>query len=261
MKFLVGYFFILLHMTACTSPAIDTQAATKYGFSVHAIRGDPFLHSVMQNSGQGNILHVYIEGDGRPWINETLVAADPTPSKLIMPELMAQDRAAAIYLGRPCYFQTGDLECTAKFWTSARYSPEVVQSLNTVLDQYAKDYSGVILIGHSGGGTLAMLMAANRRDVKQLITLAGNLDITRWAEQHHYSPLSESVNPAKLPPLSSSIIQQHFLGAKDEKITPAMILPVIEAQPRATLVTINGLNHSCCWSSVWPDILASLISK
>jgi pimeloyl-ACP methyl ester carboxylesterase len=40
-------------------------------------------------------------------------------------------------------------------------------------------FDGVVLIGYSGGGTLAMLLAARVPETRGVITIAGNLDIRK----------------------------------------------------------------------------------
>ncbi|CAL1241117.1 protein of unknown function [Candidatus Methylocalor cossyra] len=42
-------------------------------------------------------LHVYLEGDGRPWQTRWHIAEDPTPREPVMLRLMARDHQAALY--------------------------------------------------------------------------------------------------------------------------------------------------------------------
>lgn len=130
--------------------------------------------------------------------------------------------------------------------------------MNTALDQQLSDGQQLVLIGHSGGGTLAMLMAESRDDVAAIVTLAGNLDVSAWTEHHQYSPLLGSLNPADSSPLAERIKQYHYLGTEDQTITKAMLEPVIERQRNAQLIETKGINHNCCWTNKWPEILATL---
>lgn len=234
------------------------QIAADHRFAVVTVAGVPFLHRVFLNRRPGRQLHVYLEGDGRPWHTRNRVALDPTPANPLMLLLMAEDDAPAIYLGRPCYHEVDDPCCTPDWWTDRRYSAEVVASLDSVIDHFAEPYQGVVLVGHSGGGTLAMLLAARRADVTAVVTLAGNLDIDAWADHHHYTRLSGSLNPATLPPLDSSVRQLHLVGERDETVTPLMLENALTAQPGAELRVIPGVDHSCCWSDLWPDLLVEL---
>ena len=53
-------------------------------------------------------------------------------------------------------------------------------------------YPHVVLIGYSGGGTLAWLMASRIPETTRVVTIAANLDIDEWTRIHGDSPLSGS---------------------------------------------------------------------
>ncbi len=67
--------------------------------------------------------------------------------------------------------------CSYKIWTDRRFSDEAVESISTALDKIKLKMgaSHVELVGHSGGGAIALLPAARRYDVKSVQILAGNL--------------------------------------------------------------------------------------
>ena len=225
---------------------------------VHTVQGQPFLHRVVRNAGTGPWLHVYIEGDGRPWHRRNQVAMDPTPRSALMLQLMSEDPAPSIYLGRPCYFNVADPNCSSIWWTHRRYAREVVLSLSTAIDQYSDAFDGIVLFGHSGGGTLAMLLAQQREDVRMVVTLAGNLDVKAWAELHDYSPLQGSLNPYREPPLDRAISQLHLAGAEDTTIPADMLSRALSHQPEAVLRVVPGADHACCWEALWPEVLATV---
>ena len=256
LPFLLAWAVAILLGGCGTNPA--ERIAGEHRFAAETVTGDPFVHRVFRNGRPGQVLHVYIEGDGRPWRTRNRVALDPTPDNPLMLELMALDSAPALYLGRPCYFGVADEHCSPIWWTDRRYAEAVVASLNQVIERYAGDHAGIILIGHSGGGALAMLLAQRRTDVLAVVTLAGNLDTGAWAARHGYTPLSGSLNPAEQPPLGSGIRQLHLVGARDEVITPAMLESALAGRPRAELRVIPAADHSCCWRDVWPAVLAEL---
>lgn len=254
---------LLLALPVLVAGCAAVFDVSDYGFdqpvSNRTVASTQFNHRVISKPGQGNQLHVYIEGDGRPWETRISPAQDPTPTRALTLELMALDPAPALFLGRPCYFVRRDAPCADdRWWTSHRYGREVVESLDTVLDRYAPDYSGVVLIGHSGGGTLAYLLAARRDDVEALVTLGANLDHTLWARDHRYAPLYGSLQPAKMPPLPASLRQLHYLGVLDRNVSAAMISNVIADSPSASLERVTAVDHSCCWPRVWPQVLRTL---
>jgi pimeloyl-ACP methyl ester carboxylesterase len=250
--------------TACVAPAIrvDEEAAA-YGFERQTVRGTQFPHRVYLNTLKprtGN-LHVYIEGDGLPWLLPDLVSADPTPRTPLMLHLMAQDPNPAIYLGRPCYFGFAQMPpCNPWWWTEGRFSSAVVESMAAALARLMprQQNTAVTLVGHSGGGALAMLLASRLLNITAVVTLAGNLDTEAWTRHHHYSDLSASLNPALMPRLDERITQLHFQGGKDQNIPPTLASGFAAHQPQAHFKIYPELSHSDGWEEKWPEILPLL---
>lgn len=108
-------------------------------------------------------MHIYLDGDGTPWRTETRIADDPMSRNPLILEMMAKDPAAAVLLGRPCYngLNMSPL-CNESLWTSHRYASEVVASMNAAIQQWmsSKKINKIVLIGYSGGGILATLLAS-----------------------------------------------------------------------------------------------------
>lgn len=256
---------VLLYLPACTTPTqrIDQQAE-QLKFNKRQVTGTDFTHIVYLNNawGQEDILHVYLEGDGSPWLHRYVIAADPTPRNPLMLRLMAQDEKPSLYLGRPCYYGQADIPpCSPRLWTSQRYGPEVVASMATALRNVLlqSHYQKMVLIGYSGGGTLAMLLAEHfLPQTRAVLTIAGNLDPDRWTELHHYSRLNGSLNPAQRQPLATQISQLHYAGGRDQNIPVNLIKQVIDRQHYAKLEVIDDYDHSCCWEKSWPMILNEL---
>ncbi len=67
-----------------------------------------------------------------------------------------------------------------------------------------------------------MLVAARMEQVRQVVTIAANLDIDAWAEHSGYSRLRGSLNPATQPPLPTHIQQIHLAGGRDLRV-PAQV--------------------------------------
>ncbi len=252
---------LLALLSACTTPQqrLD-QVATDLGFQRLSLNGDPFQHRAYRNAAPiSTVLHVYLDGDGSPWQNGRVIA-DPTPRQPLVLQLMAQDSQASLYLGRPCYHGMQQAPgCSPWLWTAARYSPLVIDSLVAALHTVLREHpnTAVVLIGYSGGGTLAMLLAEHLPQTRLIVTIAANLDTTAWTEHHGYSPLLGSLNPANRPPLVTTP-QWHLFGEQDDNTPAALSELLIQRQPCARSERIAAFNHRCCWLDYWPQVLSTL---
>lgn len=200
-------------------------------------------------------LTVFIEGDGLSWLSRSKPSFDPTPINPISLNLALQFPAenAVAYLARPCqYLLDQNRLCSQKYWTSHRFSLEVIESESMALDKL-KNMTGASklrLIGYSGGGAVAILLAAYRDDVIELVTIAGNLDHQAWTTYHGLTPLYGSLNPVDSKNQIAHIPQTHFIGEKDEVIPAVTIKRLIENNPPHIQVKIvAGADHHCCWEN------------
>ncbi len=262
---IVGLF--VTQLAACATPTSNLiNIAEAEHFEQVRKRSEGYELLVLHNAKAGrktNQLHIYLEGDGTPWVYRVIRTRDPTPRQPLMLQLMAQDSAAAAYVGRPCYNGSyADDGCSSELWTSARYSEKIVASMSGVIRQLIESTGAqsVRLFGHSGGGTLAMLIAERIQQVSHVVTLAGNLDIEGWVAHHRYTPLFGSLNPATQPPLRLGVKQWHFLGGDDSVIPVSLVKPFVNAQPNSFGFEIGNYTHGCCWRRMWSKALAALDS-
>ncbi|MCI0654784.1 MAG: dienelactone hydrolase family protein [Methylococcaceae bacterium] len=203
-------------------------------------------------------MHIYLEGDGAPWLDRRRIAPDPTPRNPLMLSLMALDSSPALYLGRPCYHGFSDTAaCNPLLWTHRRYSAEVIDSMAGALRNYlaSHSYSQLVFAGYSGGGTLAVLLASRFPGTKAVVSLAGNLNIDQWTEYHRYSTLEGSQNPAKLPPLPASVKEMHFVGRNDDNVLPEFVVARKNSRANVEVTVLENFDHTCCWEKIWPSIL------
>lgn len=250
-------------LAACATPTERFERrASALGLTATLLHGDRFDHrSYATPAGTGgDTLHVYIEHDGTPWASLESVAADPTPRTPYALELMGKDSGPRLLLGRPCYFQVQTKSaCSPLEWTHRRYSPDVVASMVAALRGYLSAYRfrRVVLIGYSGGGTLAWLMAARVPETIALVTIAANLDTDHWTRLHGYSRLAGSLNPATELALSPAIDQQHYVGGRDRNVSPAVVRAFARRHPGAKVFEIAHFDHTCCWLERWPSLPGS----
>lgn len=211
-------------------------------------------------------LWIYIEGDGLAYVTPARVSSDPTPTTATGLQLSLADphKDSVAYIARPCQFIMNEYgrNCGKEFWTNMRYSHEVVISLNMAVDQLKKKFGAehIIMAGYSGGGALAVLVAAKRNDVTGIVTVAANLDVTYWTQTEKLTPLTSSLDPSNFTHLVNTIPQIHFAGKEDDVVPPntakafASRLP---ANSPVKVIEIPGFNHSCCWVQKWNELISS----
>lgn len=204
----------------------------------------------------GQDLVVYIEGDGHAWESRSRPSPDPTPLNPVALRLAILDESSNVtWIARPCQYVTSST-CQPAYWTSARFAPEVVVSMNAAIDN-AKRYAGaerVHLVGYSGGGGIAVLVAARRTDIGSLRTIAGNLDHSAFTRHHGVSPMTASLNPADAAFRLAHLPQRHWIGEDDDVIVPAVaagFLSRMRDTHCASIENISGARHGSGWESPW----------
>lgn len=267
---------VLLVQACATSPAVRLDAhALELGLRAGAIQAvstdgtvfslrtyaNPDLQSI-QTAGPGvgrtTRLTIYLDGDGRPFVAPTRVARDPTGQDALTLRLVAADATPAIFVGRPCYHgMTPD--CDPRLWTTARYGEKVVSAMTGAIETLLARFqpAEAVLIGYSGGGTLAVLIAERLQSVDAVVTIAANLDLAAWTALHGYSPLSASLDPARLPGLRSKP-QLHYAGAQDHNVPPALQAAFAQRATAAEFRTVEGFDHRCCWAESWAERLVEI---
>ena len=115
-----------------------------------------------------------------------------------------------------------------------------------------------MLIGHSGGGALAALVASRRNDVTALLTVSSPLDLRYWTELGGMAPLYGSLSPLDVAHLLAALPQRHLAGSADRVVPAEVVRRFIRALPsptRAQLQVKAGFTHRCCWERDWPQLL------
>ncbi len=208
------------------------------------------------------VLFVFIDGDGSPWSRDGQEpASDPTPHTPLALELAAGTPASVLYVGRPCYFSVrSDAGCKPSVWTAERYSAGVVASLAAVVNGFVADHGigRIVLIGYSGGGALAVLMAPHIPSTRAVVTIAADLDIDAWSAWHGYLPLDGSLNPALQAPLDPAIRQWHLVGGLDLNVPERVSRRYLDTVNPAHIWRFPSFDHGCCWVGQWPTLFARL---
>ncbi len=242
----------------------DTLAAA-HGWHTLRLPTDSFVLAayVPESFATVDVLTVYIEGDGLAWLSRSQASDDPTPIKPVGLELaLRQPHGAAAYLARPCQFvqQQDARNCRQAYWTDLRFAPEVIEASDQAINLLKLRFGAnrLVLVGYSGGGAVAALVAARRNDVVRLITVAGNLDHRAWTDLHHIPPLDGSLNPADEWRTLVNVPQWHFVGERDEVVSRAVVDAYASRFPydrRPQVIPVADFDHACCWVEHWPDLL------
>ena len=211
----------------------------------------------------GKPLRVYIEGDGFAWRSVSKPSWDPTPYDPL-PLFLAglDDFPNVAYLARPCQYAgiKEDMHCEERYWTEARFSEEVIVSMNEAVNQLKESAEArkIELVGYSGGAGVALLVAARRGDVTALRTIAGNLEPEAVNLRHHVSPLTASLDPLDIVEKIKAIPQSHFVGDKDD-VVPLDIarhfVSLLSGGAFAEVVVNPGATHSRGWREHWRELL------
>ena len=214
-----------------------------------------------------SVLTVYIEGDGLAWRTRSTPSSDPTPTNPIGLKLaLAHPSGNAVYLARPCQYVGGAAArgCSKTYWTNKRFAKEVIEASDEALTTLKLKFGArhLQLVGYSGGGAVAALLAAKRDDVIRLVTVAGNLDHQAWTDANHISHLEGSLNPADYWQALTKIQQVHFVGEND-----LIIGTVVAASYRQNfsdphqikIITLPNIDHHCCWVEQWPTLWSNNI--
>ena len=220
----------------------------------------PLLAALKLNS-KAQFLTVFIEGDGAAWPKINVPPQDPTPQNPLALYLavayVAYPQETVAYLGRPCqYLSPTDLEgCPVQWWTIGRFGVAPLALINDAIDSIKALNPSVRLrlVGYSGGGAIAALLAAQRGDVACLVTVAAPLDTDAWTQAKNVSPLVDSLNPLNTAHDLKGISMSHLSGEKDTVVPPGTNRKFFKAAKSQDMPQ-GGFNHVWPWVQEWPAL-------
>jgi len=246
------------------------KIARDAGFKKQRINTSDFiLTAYAKIDNISDILTIYIEGDGFAFSSRRMLSSNPTPKDPIALKLATKDPYTNIaYLGRPCQYISEKEEKNHhdKYWSDRRFSEEVIQSMDEAVDVLKKQTVAkeIVLIGYSGGAAIAVLLAARRTDVSEIITVAGNLDHAAINEYHKVAQMKGSLNPIYYAQDIAGIPQRHFAGEKD-KIVPLHITKSFASATGdtdyKTVIVVEGCGHNEGWVDVWDELISQTFSN
>ncbi|MBI9113321.1 alpha/beta hydrolase [Maridesulfovibrio ferrireducens] len=268
-KVFLGTILTVFFCSACLFHDNPLNTALKIGnnngFEYLQISSSQFEQVVFLKTGpQIDNLMIYIEGDGSAWARRYKPSNNPSPHNPLALRLASLDPYPSIaYIARPCQY-TGGINargCDVSYWTSHRFSDEVVNSTSEIISKL-KEMTGakkIDLVGYSGGGAVAILIAMRRTDVASVRTVAGNLDHIKWTQLHGVSPLEGSLNPTDQISVKCKIPQLHYVGSNDNIIPIQIAESYCQKAGNNGLIqlkVIQGCTHSKGWANIWTSLCA-----
>nr|MBF0223342.1 dienelactone hydrolase family protein [Desulfobulbaceae bacterium] len=263
----VSCFIFIVPLISCTSAHqfinhADNIARQNY-LSKKIVRTNLFslvTYSKFNDTGQS--VHVYIEGDGHAFTANKYPSSDPTPHDPVALRLAALDpQPNVLYIARPYQYLGEQSDAEQKYWTSHRFSQDVVDAVDQAIDLYKEPVhsSRIKLFGFSGGGAIATLLSAQRGDVDFLVTIAGNLDHRMHSEIHKVDRLKGSLDPIDHVARLIGVEQIHLVGEND-RIVPKEIAEYFcqmsrDAGGRCQVIKVRGVSHANGWAKLWPRLL------
>jgi len=264
MKFVVAFVVVATLLSACAvvpsheqRVAAATTMATAKDWQAGIVDSQPFRLAVWQprEITQGDVLVIYVEGDGLAWLSSTTPSNDPTPANPVALQMaLAQASGNAVYIARPCqYGGIADKQCKQQYWTGKRFAPEVIESTNAAVDMVKKRFGAkkLVLVGYSGGAAVTALLAEQRNDIAAWVTVAGNIDHKAWTQYHNMTPLTGSLDPLINADKLVPIPQWHFVGGRDRIVPSEPTRRFAAKMQNVQVIVIDEYDHGCCWAEIF----------
>ena len=111
-------------------------------------------------------------------------------------------------------------------------------------------------MGYSGGGAVAVLVAARRQNVGSVRTLAGYLDHKTLNKVKKVTPLYGSLDPMNIAYLLRQIPQHHISGSNDKVIPKWVAKSFVMAvgNQKCAIAKIANATHIDGWLKLWKKI-------
>lgn len=266
-NFIWAIFLISIFLSGC-STTHDVASRVKHSqdiasqnnFQRQLVKGGDFTLTTYQRITDCNLPFVfYIEGDGH-LADGSINSNNPTPVNPMLLKLATMDkRPNVVYIARPCQYTPLEMnpKCINDYWLDKRMGQEVVNSINDVINTINNGQK-FSLVGFSGGGGLTILIASQNSNVKDIITIAGNLD-TKKFDKHHNNRgyLIHSLNPIDYAKQVNNIPQLHLSGMDDKRVPP-FIAELYVKDSNSSCVkhkVFPSITHTKGWDKVWVSIL------
>ena len=207
---------------------------------------------------------VYIEGDIQGFWPQTDPGTDPMPDDWLGLRLAAEDPSPNVaYIARPCQFMADNPECSTEAWSHGKYAEQIVTAMNRAVDHFAVPFTHprVNLVGYSGGGAIAAIIATRRKDVVSLRTIAGNMDPAAASRYHAADADDDFVDPMLIAYRLKLLPQEHYVGERDTTVPPFITANFIKAIGPSYCVRLTYIpmaTHKTGWEQAWKTRAANI---
>ena len=223
----------------------------KANFKSKIIKTKDFEIQTYIKKSNSNILKIYLEGDGFSWLDKNTISSNPTPINPVALRLASIDKSNSniAYIARPCQYIT--YNCNNQYWSDKRYSLKIINNINQAISIIKNNSNSkkIELIGFSGGGAIAILIASIRDDISKITTISGNLNHKLLNKYHNVSPMNNSLNPIDVALKVSHIPQIHYIGLED-KIIPLIIVQSFKKaskNKKIKIIKVKNVTHTKGW--------------
>lgn len=248
-KLKIRLLLMCLVVAGCVAP-LQIPAEFKYSVA----QTDDFDFATWQKIEQPSAPYkIYFEGDGFAFNAYGQPTSDPTPHGTFMRTTAFADRHPnVIYMARACQF-VQNKKCEQKYWTTARFAPEIVAAQATAVKQIVGTRP-VTFVGFSGGAQIAGLIAVTHPEIKvqKIITIGGNLDHPAWTTYHNVPPLTDSADLNDYRAAFAQIPQVHYVGTKDTVMPPELNQNFVA--DTAEVIVVEDATHNGGWDKILPQI-------
>tara|TARA_B110000027_G_scaffold102692_1_gene108693 strand:- start:69 stop:875 length:807 start_codon:yes stop_codon:yes gene_type:complete len=255
-KFLLLPFLFLLSCSQNTVETrhnlIDALNSNKFVKKIHSTSYfNIYSLEKIRNTGK---LIIYIEGDGKSWIDRFTISSNPTPNNPTAFKLALIDRNDnVIYLARPCQFEWSN-NCNKDTWTLSQYSTSVLSGYKSIIEELSEKYEEIHLVGYSGGAGIVMYLGSiDNKSVKSIRTVAGNINHNVLTQLLNISNLSKSLNFYPIVEQTKKIPQVHYYGLEDKTVPNQLQISYKNQNADNDCIKIRSVNatHDNGWEAFW----------
>jgi hypothetical protein len=233
--------------------ALDIAAQHDY---ITEIISTNFPIKIFHQNHNSKLAAIYLEGDGLVINKHGEVAFNPSPTDPMALRLAVVDnrQISKIVINRP-YHYFSNTNANSKYWTTARYSPEIIRAILETIKTYQQKFKfeTIEIVAYSGGAAVALLLASHLNNITRIVSFAGNLDHVNWTKYHDAQPLFESLDPLQDKAAIAKIPQTHFVGESDDNTTVDLAQTYKQkvSSDNIIIVPIPGFSHDSNWPQIW----------